>query len=227
MRFRFGKYALDIERRELHRGADVVDIEPQVFDLLVHLIRNRDRVVSKDDLLAAIWHGRVVSESTLTSRITAARHAVGDSGKQQQFIRTVPRRGIRFVGEVREERDQSALAHGANSSILGRPGVFEPKPHQDVTFCKAEDGVNLAIASVGEGQALVKTANWLNHIEYGWQSPVWSPLLMRLAEQFCLIRYDERGNGLSDWRVGDLSFEAFVRDLEAVVDTLRLERFSL
>src|SRR5215467_5827095 len=87
MRFLFGDYALDLERRELRKGADLVAVEPQVFDLLVFLVEKRDRVASKDDLLAAIWHGRVVSESTLTSRITAARHAIGDSGEQQRFIR--------------------------------------------------------------------------------------------------------------------------------------------
>src|SRR5439155_16595864 len=99
MRFLFGDYALDLERRELRRGAELVEVEPQVFNLLAYLVANRDRVASKDDLLAAVF----VSESTLTSRITAARHAMGDSGEQQRFIRTVSRRGFRFVGEVREK----------------------------------------------------------------------------------------------------------------------------
>jgi DNA-binding winged helix-turn-helix (wHTH) protein len=101
MRFLFGDYALDLKRRELRRGAELVEVEPQVFDLLAYLVENRDRVASKDDLLAAVWHGRIVSESTLTSRITAARQAIGDSGEQQRFIRTVSRRGFRFVGEAR------------------------------------------------------------------------------------------------------------------------------
>src|SRR2546430_5826506 len=108
MRFLFGDYALDLERRELRRGADLIQVEPQVFDLLAYLVENRDRVASKDDLLAAVWHGRIVSESTLTSRITAARHAIGDSGEQQRFIRTVSRRGFRFVGEVREQSAASS-----------------------------------------------------------------------------------------------------------------------
>ena len=103
MRFLFGDYVLDLERRELRHGGDLVQVEPQVFDLLAHLVAHRDRVASKDDLLAAVWHGRIVSESTLTSRITAARQAIGDSGEQQRFIRTVSRRGFRFVGEVREQ----------------------------------------------------------------------------------------------------------------------------
>src|SRR5258708_5668689 len=100
MRFHFGDYCLDTAQRELHLGAERISVEPQVFDLLEYAIRNRDRVVSKDDLLASVWHGRIVSESTLTNRINAARQAIGDSGTQQKWIRTVARRGIRFVGEV-------------------------------------------------------------------------------------------------------------------------------
>src|ERR1700690_3832992 len=104
MQFRFGDHVLDVARRELRRGGEPVTLEPQVFDLLVHLIRNRDRVVTKDDLLASVWGGRIVSESTLTSRINAARKAIGDSGEAQRLIRTSPRKGIRFVGDVADEQ---------------------------------------------------------------------------------------------------------------------------
>src|SRR6516164_3156 len=100
----FEDYALDLDRRELRRGTSLIPLQPQVFDLLAYLIRNRDRVVSKDDLIAAIWSGRIVSESALTTRINAARNAIGDSGDNQHLIKTLPRKGIRFVGVVREER---------------------------------------------------------------------------------------------------------------------------
>src|SRR5262245_53945693 len=101
--YQFEDYSLDVERQELRRGTELVDVEPQVLDLLQYLIRNRERVVSKDDLIEHVWHGRIVSESTLTSRITAARQAIGDSGDQQRLIRTIARKGIRFVGEVRSD----------------------------------------------------------------------------------------------------------------------------
>jgi len=100
----FEDCSLDPDRRELRRAANFVAVEPQVFDVLVHLIRHRDRVVSRDDLLAAVWGGRIVSESTLSSRINSARSAIGDSGDQQRFIRTIARKGFRFVGEVREKQ---------------------------------------------------------------------------------------------------------------------------
>ena len=102
VQFLFADHTLDTERRELRRGSRAIAVEPQVFDLLVYLVRNRDRVVSKDDLIASVWEGRIVSESTLTSRINATRTAVGDNGKDQKLIRTVARKGLRFVGAVHE-----------------------------------------------------------------------------------------------------------------------------
>ena len=104
MRFRFADYVLDTDRRELTRGSERVQMGPQVFDLLVHLVENRERVVSKDDMLEAVWSGADRLESTLTSHINAVRKAIGDNGEDQRLIRTVARKGFRFVGEVEEEQ---------------------------------------------------------------------------------------------------------------------------
>src|SRR5215204_2377228 len=117
--FSFADRTLDVERRELRHGAEPVAVEPQVFDLLIYLIRNRDRVVSKDDLIASVWGGRIVSESTLTSRINAARKAVGENGDEQRLIRTVARKGIRFVAEVRESA-------GASPAVVMPPEASTP-----------------------------------------------------------------------------------------------------
>jgi pimeloyl-ACP methyl ester carboxylesterase/DNA-binding winged helix-turn-helix (wHTH) protein len=219
LRFHFEDCCLDTDRREFLRGAEPVAVEPQVFDLLLYLVQNRDRVVSKDDLIATVWGGRIVSESTLDSRINAVRKAVGDTGGEQRLIRTMVRKGYRFVGEVTEP---------------AKPGDREPSPQavpappqQEVRFCTASDGVRIAYALAGQGPPLVKTANWLNHLEYDWQSPVWSHLLHALAAGHRLIRYDERGNGLSDWEVDDISFDAFVRDLDSVVEATGLKRFAM
>jgi TolB-like protein len=103
----FENFALDTERQELRRGADIVQVEPQVFDVLQYLIRNREHLVTKDDLITAVWNGRIVSESALSSRITAVRHAIGDSGDEQRLIRTIARKGFRFVGEVTEKQTPS------------------------------------------------------------------------------------------------------------------------
>src|ERR1700748_2591094 len=99
----FDNFTLDTSQRELRRDGGAIPLQPQVFDLLEYLIRHRDRVVTKDDLISAIWGGRIVSESALTTRINAARTAIGDSRDEQRLIKTVPRKGVRFVGMVREE----------------------------------------------------------------------------------------------------------------------------
>ena len=110
MRYLFEDYTLNTERRELHRGTDAVSIAPQVFDLLDYLIRNRERVVSKDDLIGAVWNGRIVSDAALTTRLNAARNAIGDSGEEQRLLKTLPRKGFRFVGQVQEEHGSVAAA---------------------------------------------------------------------------------------------------------------------
>jgi DNA-binding winged helix-turn-helix (wHTH) protein/alpha-beta hydrolase superfamily lysophospholipase len=213
----FGNCALNVARRELTRSGALVPVEPQVFDLLLYLIEHRERVVSKDDLWEAVWNGRIVSESTLTSRINAARRAVGDSGTQQAVIRTVARKGFRFVAPVRE--DSSSDTH----ATLGPA----PALRQEIRFCTAPDGARIAYASVGEGPPLVKTGNWLSHIEYDWESPIWKHFFVAMAEGRRLIRYDARGNGLSDRTIADFSFEAFVGDLESVVEASGVDRFAL
>lgn len=215
MRYVFDAYEIDRERRELRHDGEPVPTEPQVFDLLVYLVEHRGRVVTSDELFDAIWSGRVVSLSTLTSRINAARSAIGDDGARQRLIKTLPRRGYRFVGDV--------VASGSNvATALTAEGL-----HQSIRFCTSSDGVRIAYATAGDGAPIVKAGNWLNHLEYDWQSPVWSHLLHWLATGRTLIRYDARGNGLSDWDAEDISLDAFVRDLEAVVDANRLDRFVL
>jgi TolB-like protein len=120
----FEAYALDPGTRELRRGSDLVALEPQVFDLLVFLIENRERVVSKDDLIAAVWQGRVVSDSTLTSRINAARKAIGDSGERQSTIRTIARKGFRFVGTMRDAPPAAATEPARSTLLLpDRPSI--------------------------------------------------------------------------------------------------------
>jgi TolB-like protein/Tfp pilus assembly protein PilF len=124
--YQFDDYSLDVDRQELRRGTELVDVEPQVLDLLQYIIRHRERVVSKDDLIEHVWHGRIVSESTLTSRITAARQAIGDSGDHQRLIRTVARKGIRFVGEVRGDQT-SPTGGSAADSMPSSPMATAPR----------------------------------------------------------------------------------------------------
>ena len=119
LRYFFSGCVLDTERRELRRGADLVPLSPQVFDLLHYLIRNREHVVSKDDLIAAVWEGRIASDAALTTRLNVARSAIGDSGEDQRLIKTLPRKGLRFVGEVREQQE-------AHTAVAGIAELLKP-----------------------------------------------------------------------------------------------------
>ncbi|MEQ9608094.1 MAG: winged helix-turn-helix domain-containing protein, partial [Kiloniellaceae bacterium] len=124
MQYAFEDYVLDPERRELTRGAEGIALGPQVFDLLVYLVRNREHVVSKDAVLDAVWAGRTVSESTLTSHINAARKAIGDNGQHQRLIRTIARKGFRFVGDVREARPADSAT--ASSLVASSAEIHAP-----------------------------------------------------------------------------------------------------
>lgn len=117
MRYCFEDFAIDTDQRELRRGSELVSVAPQVFDLLEYLIHNRERVVSKNDLINAVWNGRAVSDAALTTRLNVARKAIGDSGDEQRLIRTVPRRGFRFLGQVRETPRCTTLP--ARSTVAG------------------------------------------------------------------------------------------------------------
>ena len=128
MRFGFDNYALDTDLRELRREGELVAMQPQVFDLLVHLLKHRDQVVSRDDLIALVWGGRIVSDSTLDSRINAARNVVGDNGRDQRLIRTIPRKGVRFVGAVTEQANGVQLATMPASALAEQPAQQLPLP---------------------------------------------------------------------------------------------------
>jgi DNA-binding winged helix-turn-helix (wHTH) protein len=126
LRYFFEEYAFDTDRRELHRGATLISITPQVFDLLDYLIRNRERVVSKDDLISAVWNGRIVSDAALTTRLNAARHAIGDTGEKQHLIKTLPRKGFRFLGAVQEAQGSAVEPVGP----AAHNGAI-PSPHSE------------------------------------------------------------------------------------------------
>ena len=153
MLYRFENYVLDTARRELRRDTALITVEPQVFDLLVFLVGNRDRVVSKDDLLASVWRGRIVSESTLGSRINAVRRVIGDTGKDQRLIRTTIGKGVRFVGAVQEQpavqRTVSVAVAPEAVEELPAPSVFGPPPRRP-----------LVAAMIVATAALAGTAAW-------------------------------------------------------------------
>jgi pimeloyl-ACP methyl ester carboxylesterase/DNA-binding winged helix-turn-helix (wHTH) protein len=217
--WRFEDFVLDTQRYELRGAGEVIRVEPQVFDVLTQLVSNAHRFVSKEELFDSVWGGRFVSEAALTSRIKAARRALGDDGESQRLIRTVRGRGYQFVGTLTSEPS------AAPSEAVPPDEVAPPRQH--IAFCKAADGVRLAYAVAGEGPPLVRAANWMTHLGYDIESPVWQHWVRDLSSTYRFIRYDERGCGLSDWEAADFMFDDWVADLESVVEALGLERFPL
>jgi pimeloyl-ACP methyl ester carboxylesterase len=220
MKYRFDNCEIDLTSHELLVNGKARAVEPQVFDLLRHLIEHAGELVGHNDLIEAVWQGRIVSDSAVAARISAARAAIGDNGARQAMIKTVPRRGFRFIAEV----DAVDNDTDASATAVAAAAAAEP---QRVRFCTSRDGTKIAFATTGRGPPLVRAGHWLTHLEHDWQSPIWRPMLDELGRHFSVTRYDQRGNGLSDWEVEDFTLEKFVDDLEAVVDVAGLERFAL
>lgn len=215
MKYRFGDHELCTHSFSLRRNGEQCAIEPQVLELLRVLVERAGALVTHSELIETVWGGRIVSDSAISARISAARAAIGDDGTRQEWIKTVPRRGFRFVGQVK--KDEAG----------GRVDAMMAERRQEVSFCKSRDGTKIAYARSGGGPVLVRAGHWLTHVEHDWHSPVWRPILNEMGQRFTLLRYDQRGNGLSDREVEDLSLDAFVADLEAVIDAAPPERFTL
>ncbi|UXA11271.1 alpha/beta fold hydrolase [Mycobacterium sp. SMC-8] len=215
--WRWDDFVLDAGRYELRCGDRVIRVEPQVFDVLTHLVSNHQRFVTKNELFDTVWGGRFVGEAALTSRIKAARRALGDDGESQRYIRTIRGRGYQFVGNL----------HAAADPVAAPAEPESEPPQQHIAFTRAADGARLAYAVSGEGPPLVRAANWMTHLGYDIESPVWRHWVRDLSARHRFIRYDERGCGLSDWDVGGFTFADWVTDLESVVEAVGLDRFPL
>jgi pimeloyl-ACP methyl ester carboxylesterase len=221
MKREFADCIIDPGRHEFSRGGEIIKLEPQVFDLIALLADNPGRLLTRDDLVDAIWGGRIVSESTISARINAARRAVGDDGKRQEIIETVARRGIRLV---------SAVSSPAEVQPAAAPRLAEaepPEPNQIVRFTRSSDGARIAYATMGNGPPMLRAGVFLGHLDWEWRNPVFSAFYSRLMGSFTLTRYDQRGAGLSDRNPPSLDFERYVDDLEAVADAAGLEQFTL
>ena len=214
--YRFGPFQLDVRERRLSRGAEVIPLRLKVFDTLRVLIENAGRLVTKQELLDTIWPETAVEENNLNHNVSVLRKALGEKATGQQYIETVPRVGYRFATpvETAQPRGEASVASAA-------------KARQEIRYCTTSDGVRLAYASIGSGPPLVKASNWLTHLDFEWGSAIWRHWWSALSLHHRLVRYDERGNGMSQRDVPDVSFDTWVRDLETVVDAAGLDRFPL
>jgi DNA-binding winged helix-turn-helix (wHTH) protein/pimeloyl-ACP methyl ester carboxylesterase len=219
--YEFGAFRLDVRERRLLCDGQPVALTTKVFDTLRVLVEHAGRLLTKDELMRCIWPDSVVEENNLNHNISVLRRAVGEQATGQRYIETVPRVGYRFVADVKQSGVTARTHHPAP------PVAAAHTLRQVMRFCTATDGARIAYSTVGDGPPLVKAANWLNHLEHEWESPVWKHWITDLSRHHVFVRYDERGCGLSDWNVPDFSFDAWVRDLDTVVDALGVERFAL
>ena len=214
--YRFGPFHLDVRERRLTRGGQAIPLRLKVFDTLLVLVENAGQLVTKQELLDAVWPETTVEENNLNHNVSVLRKALGEKATSQQYIETVPRVGYRFAAPV-----EAALPRAGPSAASAA------KPRQEIRYCTTSDGVRLAYASTGNGSPLVKASNWLTHLDFEWGSPIWRHWWAALSAHHRIVRYDERGNGMSQRDVLDVSFDTWVRDLETVVDAAGLDRFPL
>jgi DNA-binding winged helix-turn-helix (wHTH) protein/pimeloyl-ACP methyl ester carboxylesterase len=218
--YEFGDFQLDVRERRLLRGGQPVALTRKVLETLRVLLERSGRLVTKDELMQYIWPDTVVEENNLNQSISALRRALGEDTNGRRFIETVPGIGYRFVASV----SRSGPSVGA---LPAPPAASARTLRQEIRFCTTTDRTRIAYSTVGSGPPLVKAANWLTHIEHEWESPVWKHWIHEISRRHLLVRWDERGCGLSDWNADDLSLDAWVHDMETVVDALALERFPL
>ena len=214
--YHFGPFHLDVRERRLSRGGEVIPLRLKVFDTLLVLVENAGRLVTKQELLDTVWPETTVEENNLNHNVSVLRKALGERATGQHYIETVPRVGYRFAAPV----DAAVAQTGSSAAPIA-------KVRQEIRYCTTSDGVRLAYASTGNGPPLVKASNWLTHLDFEWGSPIWRHWYTALSRHHRLVRYDERGNGMSQRDVPDVSFETWVRDLETVVDAAGLDRFPL
>lgn len=186
------------------------------MDLLCHLVEHRDRVVTKEELADTVGRGREVGEAALSTWLRIARLAIGDSETGQQSIHTVRGRGYQFVART-----------GVAAPTVPVIGAAAEADHEIIRFTRSADGTRIAYALTGEGPPLVKTANWLTHLDLDRTTPMWAHWFDGLTRNRQLIRYDERGCGLSDWNMRSFTLDDLVDDLDSVVDAVGLDRFPL
>jgi len=217
-KYLFGNYVLDVDERKLLRDNREIRLRGKLFDTLCVLVENAGKLVRKDAFMESVWPDSVVEENNLDYCISQLRKLLHPA----KYIETVPRHGYRFVAPVR-----NVVGSAASQAVAVGGQPITPLPRQDIRFSVTEDGVRLAWASIGDGPPLVKASNWLTHLDFEWGSPIWQHWWTELSKHHRLIRYDERGNGMSQRDVSDVSFDTWVHDLETVVDAAGLDRFSL
>ncbi len=216
-KYSFDLYLLDVNERRLLRGNEEIRLRGKLFDTLRVLLENAGQLVRKDQLMEAVWPDSVVEENNVDHCISHLRKLL-HPGK---YIETVPRHGYRFIGEV------NAVRPGPRLVTLGSAPEKTEMPEQEVQFFTTSDGVRIAYAIGGSGPPIVRLNSWLNHLDFEWKNPFRRHWLSEIMRHNRLLRYDQRGCGLSDWHVEDFSYERTVQDFEELIEATGLDKFAV
>lgn len=209
--YAFGPFRLEVGERRLLRDGAPVALAGKAFDALVALVEGANALQKQEALMDRLWPGIAVEQNSLQQCVSLVRKALNDAPGVE--LETVRGQGYRLHAAVRPLEVRA-------SERAPRATARSQRTH----FCTAHDGARLAYAFLGEGPPLMKAAHWLSHLEHDWQGPVWKHWLELLSERHCLVRYDARGNGLSDWKPPSISFADFVEDMGTVFDAAGVAR---
>ena len=220
--YSFGPFRLDVAERRLEKHGEGVPLIGKAFDTLVLLVEGAGALQRQHVLMDKLWPDVVVEPNNLQQNVSLIRRALGDVEGVQ--VETVRGQGYRLLATVHTEAKPRRARNPSAIETPSASAAQQAARGQRVQFCTAKDGARLAFARLGDGPPLVKVANWLSHLELDAGSSMWNHWLLRLSRAHCLIRYDARGNGLSDWHPPTMTVEDFVCDLGVVFDAAGVER---
>lgn len=221
MVFHFEPFHLDVAERRLVRSGELIPLRAKLFDTLCILVENHGRLLRKEELMQRLWPDSVVEDNNLDHNISKLRRALHDGANGQRFIETVPRQGYRFIAEVQPLSSNSRLPR-----LESLPENDSPL-EQEIQSFTTSDGVRIAYTLGGSGPPLVRAIDWLNHLDFEWKNPFRRQWFSQIMRHNTLLRYDQRGSGLSDWNVEDFSFERSLSDFEELIDAVGFDRFAL
>ena len=219
------QWVLNVEDGGVSSGHDTANLSPKATDVLACLINSKGAVVSRGEILQQVWQNLHVSPDLVREYIFEIRKALGDSASEPNYIETVGRRGFRLVGPIsfHSQGRASISPDGEKQVTLSR----QPDQMPVVKFCRSKDGTSIAHAVSGGGYPLLFAGSWMTHLDMDWDSPAYGDYIKHLSRRFQVIRYDQRGNGLSQWSDVDISFERMIDDMEVVIETYGYEKVAI
>ncbi len=214
------RWVLNLKDGKLSSGKDRSTLSPKATEVLEYMIFRAGMVLSREEILQAVWRGLFVNPDLVREYIFEIRKSLGDDAKNPSYIETVGRRGFRLIGPV-------SVQHGEDQASYSALSPAQPNPLPLVKYCRSKDGTSIAHTVSGEGYPMLISGSWMTHLEQDWQNPAYGDYIRHLSDKFTVIRYDQRGNGLSQWADVDISFERMVDDMEVVIDAYDFNKVAI